>query len=138
MFGSRSDFNWLCFDILKELQQTHSDIVCVAYNTKNEDFAYGGDTRFNEVYKPESLYVSGKASYVERNRIMIDNSDACVFYYNKDYRPKQRLISDKSIAGVWTSKQSDTALAYEYAVKKKKRIINAIAFDKVKSDLSNH
>lgn len=55
---------------------------------------------------------------------MIDDSDYCVFYYDSSYRPKRKCISNKSISGLWTSEKSGTALAYKYAQKKKKRIIN--------------
>ena len=62
---------------------------------------------------PERVKNSGKASYILRNQKMIDASDFCVFYYDKNYIPL-------------TNKQtnSGTHLAYQYAVKMKKQIIN--------------
>ena len=55
---------------------------------------------------------------------MIDNSDYCVFYYDESYKPRQRQISNKNVGGIWTSSNSGTAIAYQYAVRKKKAIIN--------------
>ncbi len=60
---------------------------------------------------------AGKASYVERNREMIDDSDYCIFFYIEDYTPK-------SNPQYGTSRKSGTKLAYEYAVRRKKMIIN--------------
>ena len=65
---------------------------------------------------------AGKYSYVERNFEMIDNSMYCVFYYNENYitplkgGTKHNIISSMGNSG--------TKTAYEYAMKKKKVIIN--------------
>lgn len=79
---------------------------------------------YEEVCTPVEMYSSGKASYVERNYKMIDDSDICVFYYDRSYSPKRKCISRKSVSGLWTSEKSGTSLAYKYAIKKKKQIIN--------------
>ena len=55
---------------------------------------------------------------------MIDDSDYCVFYYDKTYKPEKKLISRKSVGGIYTSGNSGTAFAYKYAEKKKKQILN--------------
>ena len=49
----------------------------------------------------------GRAVYVERNYEMINNSEYCFFYYQKQYVQK-----------------SGTEIAYNYARKLKKKIIN--------------
>ena len=84
-------------------------------------------------------YTSGKASYVERNQAMIDNSDYCIFYvernqamidnsdycifyYNENYKPKPRKQSKQDIN--YYQLKSGTALTYKYAKQKKKKIIN--------------
>ena len=36
----------------------------------------------------DRVFSAGKASYVERNYEMIDDSDFCVFYYNEAYLPQ--------------------------------------------------
>ena len=142
LFGSRSDFDSLCHSVVTELKKKYPQIMRVAYDTKSESSTYEQDREaeeesysrffnkeihlagYEEIYKPDVVYVSGKASYIERNQIMIDNSDYCVFYYDESYTPKQRQISNKNVGGVWTSPNSGTAIAYQYAVRKKKTVIN--------------
>lgn len=53
---------------------------------------------------------------------MIMASDICIFYYNKDYQPKRRKESKHSI-GTYQPK-SGTRIAYEFAISKKKEIVN--------------
>ena len=66
-----------------------------------------------------------KAAYVERNYHMIDKADLCIFYYNENYEPPQKPMSRKHNMPVPTYKRnSGTKTAYEYAVKRKKEIIN--------------
>ena len=66
---------------------------------------------YEETYYPKKIENAGKYSYVERNYEMIDNSTYCVFYYNEKY-----VLSLK--------RNSGTKIAYDYATKKNKRIIN--------------
>lgn len=63
---------------------------------------------------------ANKNAYITRNQKMIDNSDVCVFYYNKDYLPPKRK---KSFIGSYQP-NSGTAIAYAYALRKKKTIFN--------------
>ena len=54
---------------------------------------------------------------------MIDNSTYCVFYYNENYTPPLKRTPKRNT--VSTSKRnSGTKIAYDYAMKKKKQIIN--------------
>ena len=64
---------------------------------------------YDGTFFPSEILNAGKAVYVERNRIMIDNSDFCIFYY------------DKTRAG---DKFSGTRLAYKYALSQNKNILN--------------
>ena len=66
---------------------------------------------FEEEFEHKTKYTAGRASYVERNQAMINDSDFCVFFYNKNYVPT-------------TKTNSGTKIAYEYAIKKKKNVIN--------------
>ena len=66
---------------------------------------------FEEEFEHKTKYEAGRASYVERNQAMIDDSDFCVFYYDKNYTPL-------------TQTNSGTKIAYLYAIKKKKIVIN--------------
>ena len=53
---------------------------------------------------------------------MIDNSDVCIFYYDKDYLPPKRR-GFKNSAGLYQP-NSGTRLAYEYALRKQRENIN--------------
>lgn len=142
LFGSRSEFDALCHGAVTRLKEKYPYIIRVAYNTRNECPTLEKDRveeekkisnllkkeihlmGYEEVCTPVEMYSSGKASYVERNYKMIYDSDICVFYYDRSYSPKRKCISRKSVSGLWTSEKSGTSLAYKYAIKKKKQIIN--------------
>ena len=65
---------------------------------------------------------AGRASYVERNQEMINQSDYCVVHYDENYLPPKRRNSRRDLFEY--QPKSGTAVAYDYAVKKKKEIIN--------------
>lgn len=79
---------------------------------------------YEDTYFPEKVSGAGKASYVERNQIMINQSDYCVFYYDKNYLPPKRKNSRRDLTDY--QPKSGTRLAYDYAVKKGKEIINVL------------
>ena len=68
-------------------------------------------TLYEDSYFYSEKLISNKFTYIRRNQTMIDKSDFCIFYFNSNYIPK-------------TKTQSGTHLAYEYAKKKNKLIIN--------------
>ncbi len=135
LFGSRSEFDDICHAVVTEFQKNYPDIVRVNYNCKSEYVVKKDERERLEqiertVLKKEvrlkdyergkisdRVYSAGKASYVERNEEMIDDSTYCVFFYREGYRPKPNNPCQ-------TSKTSGTKLAYEYAERKKKIIIN--------------
>ena len=122
-FGSHSQFDDLCYEIVSKQQKRCSHIqrkhYCVAY----ENYSNAG---INNLYEQEidceSAISAGKKSYLIRNQIMIDNSDICVFYYNKDYQPPQRKNSKSDL--ISHQSKSGTAIAFQYAKNKNKVIIN--------------
>lgn len=141
LFGSRSDFDTLCWEVVTELQTQHPNIKRISYNAPHETAFTSQDERHryeqitaklsgNEIhYKNYESAVNSqkslnaaKNSYIMRNQEMIDNSDVCVFYYNKDYLPPRRKQSKRHVLGY--QPQSGTAIAFAYARRKKKRIIN--------------
>ena len=65
---------------------------------------------------------AGRASYVERNQEMINQSDFCIVYYNKNYLPSRRKNSKRDLTDY--QPKSGTKIAYDYEVKKKKMIVN--------------
>ena len=113
LFGSKSRFNDICYDVVSELKIKYPHIkrIYVRSMYQNVDGEYGEYLleRYEYTYYPENLLNSGKAVYVKRNYEMIQKSDICVFYYNEQYAPKSR--------------KSGTKVAYNYAKTKKKEII---------------
>ena len=77
---------------------------------------------YEGTYFPNHMEKAGKASYVERNQEMINKSDFCVIYYDENYLPPRRKNSRRDLFDY--QPKSGTAVAYDYAVKKKKKIIN--------------
>ncbi len=115
LFGSKSEFNDLCYDAVTKLKEKYPHIKRVYVRA---EFLYEYDpyteyllTRYEETYYPEKLVNAGSAVYVERNFEMINKSDLCVFYYEKGYKPQKR--------------KSGTRIAFEYAISKKKKTYNA-------------
>ena len=142
LFGTRSDFNSICHKVVSALKEAHPEIVRIAYTAFHEcvsldvELDQYDDTissiRDHKVHldgydaevTPEVLRKGGKATYVERNQILIDASDYCVFYYDESYKPERRELSRRRFINHLSSPKSGTALAYQYAVRKKKTIIN--------------
>lgn len=112
LFGSRSDFIYLCHDIVTELKGKHPHIkriyVRAEYPFIDDSYRNMLLENYEDTYFPENLLKAGSAVYVERNYQMIDGSKFCVFYLSEDCAPKNR--------------KSGTKLAYDYAVKKTKSI----------------
>ena len=119
LFGSRSEFDHLAWQIVTELQQIYPDIqriyVRSSYQEIDETYEEYLLKSYEGTYFPQQLKNAGKYCYVERNFEMIDKSTYCVFYYEAEKDgclPKQ------------PQRKSGTKVAYQYAVKKKKTIIN--------------
>ena len=140
LFGSRSEFNTLCHTIVSSLKEKFTKTKCIFYTCKSECCLLEKDKTelknilenlkgltndllfFDEEFEHTKKYSSSKASYVERNQALINDSDYCVFYYDKNYLP----VSKKNLVS-----KSGTAIAYEYAKQRKKNIINV--FIKIKN-----
>lgn len=140
LFGSKSDFDFACHKIVTSLKEKYPFIVRKSYTCKHETCTLESKRAYwEDVYKSlgkyglellcveeevehPAKYVSGKASYIERNQAMINDSDYCVFYYDENYLPQARKLSKRSI-GTYQPK-SGTKIAYRYAKQKNKKIIN--------------
>ena len=126
LFGSKSAFNDLAWEVVTELKARHPSIkrVYVRASYQYIDKTYRDYLReaYEETYFPSKLEGAGKCSYVKRNYEMIDNSRYCVFYYNEKYIAPLRKINRKAL--MEASRNSGTKVAYNYAVKNKKIIIN--------------
>ncbi len=129
MFGSRNDFDKLCYDAVAKLKEKYPQIIRVyvraEYPHIDDNYKAYLLTKYEETYFPINITSAGRAVYVERNREMIDSAYFCVVYYNDTYAPPARKYSHRDI--VEYQPKSGTKLAYEYAVKKEKTIINIFA-----------
>lgn len=146
-FGSRSDFNSLCHDIVTDLQKEFNGLERVFLTCRSEACTLESEREewekiYSSVLKKEvhlhgyereiehkTKYTSGRAAYVERNQALIDMSDFCIFYFDKDYLPPERKAYKKAFFPY--QPKSGTALAYKYAQQKKKHIINMFGIDKL-------
>lgn len=132
LFGSRSEFNDLCLKIVTELQNAYPKIkriyVRSAYPYIGKDYEKYLLTFYDKTYIPDKVTNAGKASYVERNQHMIDKSDLCVFYYDETYLPTKKTVSYKHYIPLpYSQPNSGTKLAYQYAVFKKKTVLNVFS-----------
>lgn len=115
LFGSRSEFDDLCYEVVTELRKIYPHIKRVEVRSLNEHLPkmYLDITLqyFEESFFPEQAHNAGYRSYIKRNQAMIEKCDVLVTYCKMDYIPPTRT-------------NSGTILAVQYAQKKKKRIIN--------------
>lgn len=143
LFGSRSDFDYLCHLVVTELKEKYSNIKRIAYTCRSETCVLEKERqKWEEIYSNfqkrkiqllgveeefvhNTKYTAGKASYVERNQAMINNSDYCIFYFDNNYKPEMRKYSKRSLG--YYQPKSGTALAFAYAKQKSKHIINIFA-----------
>lgn len=125
-FGSKSSFNDLCLDIVSGLKEKYQDIrriyVRAEFPHIDDDYKNYLLKFYDDTYYPEHMLNSGRAAYVERNQEMINHSDICVVYYDENYMPRRRRNSRRDLTDYQPN--SGTKIAYDYAVKKKREIIN--------------
>ncbi len=126
LFGSRSQFDSLCHELVTKSKEKHPHIkrvfVRAEYPFIDENYRAFLLEDYEDTYFSEHIVNAGKASYVERNCEMIDKSSICIVYYNPDYSPPRRRASRKDLTDY--QPKSGTKIAYDYAVKKKRKIIN--------------
>jgi uncharacterized phage-like protein YoqJ len=115
LFGSMSEFDELAWGMVTMLKSEYPNVkrVYVRAVYPKIDKAYENYllAYYEESYFPKNIENAGKYSYVERNCEMIDQSTYCIFYYDENYIPSSR-------------RNSGTKIAYAYALKKKKDVIN--------------
>ena len=127
-FGSKSEFDDLCHQVVTELKEKYPNIKRVyvrsAFQHIPDWYEDSLLKHYEDTYFPEQMENAGKASYVERNQEMINKSNFCVIYYNENYLPPRRRNSRRDLTDY--QPKSGTAVAYAYAVRKKKIIINVL------------
>lgn len=122
LFGSKSEFNDFALKLILELKKQYKFIRIVYVraeypNITDEYKSYLLKTYDDTVY-PTFLSNAGKAAYIERNKFMIEKSNYCVFFYNENYVPKKKSYRKTM------SLKSGTQIAFDYALKCKKVVIN--------------
>ena len=109
LFGSRSEFDEFALQIVSELKKEYNEIIRVyvraEYENISEEYRNYLLKSYDSTYMPEKIKGAGRASYVERNRIMIEDSNFAIFYYDTNVELKNYKIGTK--------------IAYDYAMKRK-------------------
>ncbi len=116
LFGSKSRFNSLCLELVTKIKEKYPNIkrvyVRAEYPYISERYKNYLLKSYEDTYYPEKILNSGRATYVERNYQMIDNSHYCIVYYDAPNAP--------------TTRKSGTQIALDYAIKKCKNIISVL------------
>ncbi len=128
LFGSKSEFDQLCREVVGNLKEKHTHIkriyVRAEFSEINKDYEKYLLESFEQTYFPERAISAGRAMYIERNCEMIDRSDICIVYYTDNYTPSTRKNSKRDLFAY--QPKSVTSIAYQYAQSKNKKIINVI------------
>lgn len=128
LFGSKSEFDALCCEVVTHLKEKYKHIkrvyVRAEYPRISEEYKKYILKSYEETYFPQKAINAGKAVYVERNCEMIDKSDICIVYYKDGYAPPRRKNRKRDLIDY--QPKSRTGIAYQYAVRKKRKIINVI------------
>ena len=124
LFGSRSKFDELCHMVVTELKEKYPHIQRIAYLCKHESGCLDGEGKkeqcgikeligrdvyvreFEDIKRSSRVNSAGRASYVERNYWMVDDSDFVIMYFK--VKSEERL-------------RSGVRVAYEYAKKRIKK-----------------
>ena len=122
LFGSKSNFDDFCQEVVKELREEYPHIrrvyVRMYYPELGEPYIGYILRDFEDTYMPERIENAGVARYVERNQEMINASDYCIFYYNPHYQPPKRKYSKRDVCEY--QPKSGTQVAYDYAYQRKR------------------
>lgn len=94
LFGSKSAFNSLCYEIVTEKKKKHSQIKRIFVRAEYPDVPEWYEKYllqfYEESYYPENVRGAGRASYIKRNREMIDKSEYCIIHFCESIKPKNR------------------------------------------------
>ena len=125
LFGSRSKFDELCHMVVTELKEKYPYIQRIAYLCKHETACFVGESmkmkqhikkltgrdvyvpEYEDIRKSDRVNSAGRASYVERNQWMIEESHCLVLYCDEGGKLKR----------------SGTKLVWKYAKRKKSILI---------------
>ena len=113
LFGSKSQFDRLCYKTVTQLRKKYPlkrVYVRGEFPVIGEEYEGYLLERYEEAWFPADASRAGRAVYVARNHAMIDKSQFCLCYYREGYAPDGR--------------KSGTAVAYRYACKQRKTVLN--------------
>lgn len=106
IFGSKSQFNDLCLNLVSKLKEKHPYIkriyIRAEYPFITKQYEGYLLRQYEYTYFPKNMIKAGRARYVERNFEMIKKSDICLVYYDANYQ----------------NTNSGTYKAYKYAQRK--------------------
>lgn len=140
LFGSNSEFDSICYEVVTSFMSSVPSIrriryTCISESCVLERERVSLEKKFSSVLGEEihlrgfeeevhhkTRLVAGRASYIERNKAMIDDSDLCVFYYNENYDVTPKKQAQKNLS--YYRPKSGTRLSYKYAKSKNKKLIN--------------
>lgn len=113
LFGSKGQFNGLCYDAVSELRRIYdvsrvyvrAEYCYIDQRYENYLLTYYEDTFYSAKVHP------GPLAYIERNQVLVDMCDVVLTYYDVNY-----TLPD--------GKTSGTKTAIEYAIRKNKLVIN--------------
>ncbi len=115
LFGSRSQFDDLCYEVVTEIKKGYPNIRRIFVRAEYEyiDDMYRSYllTMYEDTFYPEAVRGAGALSYIKRNQVIVDMSDAVVVYCDMNYSPSKHS-------------KSGTIIATNYAQRKHKQIIN--------------
>ncbi len=125
-FGCTSHFYPLCHEIVTGLKEKYPHIKRV-YVRAEYPYLDGSELAkiledYEDTYFVKPPASSDKADYIERNIYMIAHSEVCIAYYNPYGKQRAQKIPEGSYT--YLRPNSGTSVAYRYAEKKGKRIIN--------------
>lgn len=127
LFGSKSQFNDLCLQAATEVKKIRPNVkliyVRAEYPHISEDYKVYLLNFYDDTYFPDKILNAGRAAYIERNYHMIDRANICIFYFDKTSSPLFEKATNNRVVYA-NKKASGTKLAYDYALSKKKTIIN--------------
>lgn len=112
LFGSKSQFDSLCLALVTDLRGKYPHIrriyVRAEFPVIGDDYRAYLLRSYEDTDYPQRIMGAGRAVYVERNCEMIDRSEYCIIYYDRDSAP--------------TTRQSGTGIALDYAIGRKREI----------------
>ena len=128
LFGSRSEFDSLCLEIVSDLKREYPYInriyVRAEFPYIENDYKAYLRKSYEDTYYPDHIKNSGKAAYIERNFEMIRRSNYCIFYYNETYTLKS-----------YKNRKSGTKISYDYALKSGSNVINTFIYSNKKDGI---